>query len=221
MPAVGASESPGAFASRAIDTLWTSGGRGVSFGVSRGPAPSIRAPADTRFAAAAPKSPYFSLPILEAPAVIAGVTPLGSGSRRPFVLLSGYAPRLDDGALRYALLAAAPALLEADRLVCESADTVAVVFASETWREGLAHLALADIAENLRKNDPELYLRLIDDWTLRLARTVVVLRIHTGTLTTERAAGYSWRRLVSSGRTASARRSPERFLRRSPGRAFP
>ena len=188
--AADAPERPEALAARFIDTLWTRRAGGTSFGAPRGAKPAIHGGANTPLTGRLPKNPHLSLPLLDAPDVIVETAPLSSSACRPRVLMSGTASRLDPAELRRALLSAAPALLEADRILCEASDTVSVVFASETWREGLAHLALADIAERMRKQDPELYARILDEWTLRLARTIVVLRLHAGTLTTERAAGY-------------------------------
>jgi hypothetical protein len=185
-----AAETPGALAARVIDSLWTPSRRASAFGAPLGPKPLLRFPAETRFAAPPPKNPHLSLPLLPVPPVVAGAIRIDPSACRASILVSGGASRVGPEALRYALLAAAPRLLDADRLLCEAEDTVAAVFASETWREGMRHLALIDIADALRKEDPELYLRLIDDWTLRLARAIVVLRIHAGTLTTENAAGY-------------------------------
>ncbi len=185
-----AAETPGELAARCIDSLWSSNSRASVFGEARGAKPGLRFPADTRFAGDPTKNPHLSIPLFPAPAVAARVAPFAAPSCRPLVLVSGDAARIEAAALRYAMLAVSPRLLDADRLVCEAADTVAAVFASETWREGMRHLALIDIADELRTNDPELYLRLLDDWSLRLARTVIVLRIHAGTLTGENAARY-------------------------------
>jgi hypothetical protein len=137
-----------------------------------------------------PKNPYLALPPSAQPLVAAAGAPFADAGCRPLVLISHEAEFAGRDALRYALLAAAPAFLEPDRILCEAADTVAAVFASETWRAGLTHLARLAIAEDAQRNDPALYVRFIDTEIRHLARTIIVIRLHAGTLTTEGAESY-------------------------------
>lgn len=190
VPKALAAEPAAAYAARVIDTLWTSSVSGAPFGLRRGAKPALRHPVRTRYRSRVPRNPYLSLPSFEEPLVVAAAPPFAGPACQPLVLLSEQAARAGAEELRSELLEAAPALLEADRILCETVDTVAVVFASETWREGLIHLSRLAVADELRTHDLELYARFIDGEIRRLARAIIVLRLHAGALTTEGAASY-------------------------------
>ena len=49
---------------------------------------------------------------------------------------------------------------------------------------------LQELAQGLKKNNPELYLLVLEGWTRDFARMVVVLALHAGTKTSDDAARY-------------------------------
>jgi len=97
---------------------------------------------------------------------------------------------MSDDRLRFALLCASPRMLELGKLRCESRDSTAAVFSSATFEEGWRYLALQELAPQIKKNDPELYILVLEDWIRQYARMVIVLSLHAGTMTSDDAAQY-------------------------------
>jgi len=61
---------------------------------------------------------------------------------------------------------------------------------SATFREGWRYLVVQELAQEIKKDDPELYLLVLDDWLKQYARLIVVLALHAGTMTSEAATQY-------------------------------
>jgi len=97
---------------------------------------------------------------------------------------------MGDDALRFALLCAAPRMLETDRLLCEAKDTTAVLFPSATFEDGWRYAALLDLGEQIKKDHPALYILILDDWRAEYARMTVVFSLHAGTMTSDGAIRY-------------------------------
>jgi hypothetical protein len=133
---------------------------------------------------------YFSIPPAGDAAAASVTFPFSAPDCRTYLAVSAAAARMSDDALRFALLRATPRMIEPDRLRCKAADSIAAVFSSATFGEGWRYLALQEFAQNLKRNSPELYLLVLDDWKREFARMVVVLTLHAGTRTSDGAEQY-------------------------------
>jgi len=159
-----------------------------------GAVPGVRAslayPARLAYLSQSDRASYFSIPSAGDIAATAVTFPFSAPSCQTYLALSAGASRLSDEALRFALLCAAPRMSEPYRLRCEARDSIAAVFPSATFEEGWRYLALQELARDLKKNDPELYMLVLDDWTRKYARMTVVLTLHAGTKTSDGATQY-------------------------------
>jgi hypothetical protein len=152
---------------------------------------AILAPPSLLARAAQPrKASYLSIPIEEDRAIVPFILPFSAPACRLRWALSASTARMNDDALRFALLRATPDMLEAARLRCAARDSIAAVFPSATFEEGWRYLKLQARIQSIKKTNPELYLLLLDDWIRKYARLVVVISVHTGTKTSDDAAQY-------------------------------
>jgi len=163
-------------------------------GSAFGAAPGVRAPlvypARLAYLSQSDGASYFSIPFAGDVAAAAVTFPFSAPSCRTYLALPAGAAGMSDDALRFALLCAAPRMSEPDRLRCEARDSIAAVFPSATFEEGWRYLALQELVQNIKKSDPGLYLLVLDDWTRKYARMVVVFTLHAGTKTSDGATQY-------------------------------
>jgi len=159
-----------------------------------GTAPGVRAPlaypARLAYLSQSDRASYFSIPSAGDVAATVVTFPFSAPSCRTYLALSAGAARMSDDALRFALIRAAPRMSEPDRLRCEARDSIAAVFSSATFEEGWRYLALQELIRDVKKNDSELYLLVLDDWMRKYARMTVVLTLHAGTKTSDGATQY-------------------------------
>jgi len=152
---------------------------------------AIAYPVRTGSHSAIPASLSLTVPPAEHPPVEVSLSrPLDALRFRPACFLSARAARLDAAGLLAPLLRAAPAALEMDSLLSASRDTIRTVFASETFREGWFYVAMRGRTAGLRAADPRLAAAMQREEVLALARTVVVFRLHAGSMTSDGAASY-------------------------------
>ena len=147
-------------------------------------------PAAPRYISRSAKSPCLSLPPPGSAAMATIASSISTPPCRIFLALPADARRENDAALRFALLCAVPRMLDPDELRCAAKDTVSAVFSSATFREGWRYLVFQELSQEIKKNDPELYLLVLDDWLKQYARLIVVLALHAGTMTSEAATQY-------------------------------
>ncbi|HEY5133904.1 MAG TPA: DUF885 family protein [Candidatus Krumholzibacteriaceae bacterium] len=187
---------------RLLGDLGPAGGGSSPFGRVRGVRATSSFPARPEYLSRSLKAPYLSIP----PAgdrIAAAVTSLFSAPAcQSRLALSAGASRIGDDALRFALLCAAPRMLETDRLRCEAKDTTAVLFSSATFEDGWRYVALLDLGPQIKKDNPELYILVLDDWRAEYARMVVVFSLHAGTMTSDGAIRYLMESLNMSRETA-------------------
>lgn len=174
----------------AVDTLWSGGSLAKTFGPPRGAKPDVSFDAPTRRFAPLGADAYLSTPGGGDPPLALAIGRDPGGSCRARLLVNPDAALLGEDRLRARLLLASPAALEAALRTCETRDTVAILFASETFREGYRYFATHPAVERMRREDPSAYVRVLEAWTLDLARVIVVIRLHSGTLTAEAASRY-------------------------------
>ncbi len=175
---------------RLLGELEASGKREAPLGSPRGMEAALSFPAYPRYVSRSAKGPCLSIP-LEAKAIAAVTAPsISTPPCRAFLALPAGAPRESDAALRFALLRAVPRMLDPDRLRCAAKDTVSAVFSSATFEEGWRYLVTQELAQDIKKNDPGLYLLVLGDWLEQYARLIVVLSLHAGTMTSDDAARY-------------------------------
>jgi hypothetical protein len=137
------------------------------------------------------KSPYLEIePLFARRALAVIVPPFSAPSCRSYLCVSAEASRVGDAELSLLLFGGAPEVLEPDRIRCERRDTLAVLFSSETYTLGWRYLALLQRARELRVKNLDLYLLILEDRQIRLARTVIVFRLHSGSLTMDEATRY-------------------------------
>lgn len=103
---------------------------------------------------------------------------------RPSVAAAG----IDDHA--YALLSVLSPVRDGERLPCIAADTIRAILSSETYRDAWTHMQLEDLINRFHKHRSEMELRLIEDDIRSIARSHVVLLLHTGTFTAASAIDY-------------------------------
>lgn len=179
-----------ALASSFLDTLWSGESLAKTFGAPRGRRPVISRGVPTRRFAPLGVDAYLSTPPGGDPPVVVAVARDSSDECLARVLLAPAAALLGEERLRVRMLDAAPAALESPMRICEARDTIALLFESETFREGYRYFAIRPAVEWLRREDPSTYARVLDGWILDLARVIVVIRLHSGTLTAEAASRY-------------------------------
>lgn len=170
---------------RAIEVL---SGRGVPADSVPRERVEIAYPSASRYVSRSSKNPCLSIPPARETAAVAPAGP--APPCRTVLALPAEAGRSSDAALRFALLGAAPRMLEPDLLRCASRDTVAAIFASATFEAGWRYLAVLEISAEIKKRDAELYNLILEDQLRQYARLIVVLSLHAGTMTSEAAAGY-------------------------------
>ena len=159
-------------------------------GSPRGAEATLAYPASPLYVSRSAKSPCLSIPP-EGNATTATVTSsISTPPCRIFLALPAGARRESDTALRFTLLRAAPRMLDPDKLRCAAGDTVSAVFSSATFEEGWRYLVVQELAQEIKKNDPELYLLVLEDWLRQYARLIVVLALHAGTMTSDAATQY-------------------------------
>jgi hypothetical protein len=161
---------------------------------SLGSAPSasvmLAYPASPEYLSRSDRAPYLAIPPPGNTTAAIVTPPFPTTTCRTRLALSAGASRAEDDVLRFTLLCAAPRMLEAERLRCEARDTAAAVFSSVTFEEGWRYLALQELVPDIKKNAPDLYVLVLDDWIRKYARMIVVFSLHSGTMTSESAIGY-------------------------------
>jgi hypothetical protein len=165
-------------------------GEDSTLGAVPGMRASLAYPARLAYLSQLDRASYFSIPSAGDIAATVVTFPFSAPSCQTYLALSAGAARLSGDALRFALLCAAPRMSEPYRLRCEARDSIAAVFPSATFEEGWRYLALQELVRDLKKNDPKLYLLVLDDWTRKYARMTVVLTLHAGTRTSDGATQY-------------------------------
>jgi|WetSurMetagenome_2_1015567.scaffolds.fasta_scaffold63378_2 hypothetical protein len=175
---------------RLLEGLGAQKGREALIGNPRGPKVALAYPASPRFVSRSSKSPNLSIPF-EGDATVATISsPISTPPCTIFLALAPGAERDGDAALRFALLCAAPRMLDPERIRCAARDTVSAVFSSATFEAGWRYLVLQELAPDMKKDDPGLYLLVLGDWLREYARLTVVLSLHAGTMTSDAAAQY-------------------------------
>ena len=175
---------------RLREGLETSKRREAPPGNPRGMEATLASPASPRYVSRSAKSPCLSIPFAWDSLAAATTASISTPPCRVFLALPAGAWRENDDALRFALLRAAPRMLDPDRLRCAARDTVSAVFSSATFDEGWRYLAMQELAQDIKKDDPELYLLVLEDWQGQYARLIVVLALHAGTMTSDAATQY-------------------------------
>jgi hypothetical protein len=175
---------------RLREELGASGKREATLGSPRGMEAALAYPASPRYVSRSAKSPCLSIPLAEN--ATAAVTPpsISTLPCRVFLALPAGAWRESDVALRFALLRAAARMLDPDKLRCAAKDTVSAVFSSATFEEGWRYLVTQELAQDIKRDDPELYFLVLGDWLEQYARLIVVLDLHAGTMTSDAATQY-------------------------------
>jgi len=164
----------------------------------------IRYPARTGYHSYLPKNLSLTIPPAENPPVeIFFTEPFSAPPCLPYGYFSPGARALAENDLRVLLLGATPPVLEMDALRCEDRDTLRAIFSSETFRDGWFYLSTRERAADLRTENPELGVRLLGDEILALARTLVVFRLHAGSMTSDSAARYFVQSIGMSPRDAA------------------
>lgn len=160
-------------------------------GQTGGVRPILEYPARVEYLSPFDKDPYLSLaPLWERSKAVSVTFPFSAPACQPYLFLSAESAGAGDAELKFQLLRAAPEILELDQIRCERKDSLGALFASETFTEGYRYLALLERAHDIRKSDPALYALLLNDRMRRLARMIVVFRLHAGVLTSDEAARY-------------------------------
>jgi hypothetical protein len=147
-------------------------------------------PASPRYVSRSAKNPCLSIPFAWDSLAAATTASISTPPCRVFLALPAGAWREGDDALRFALLRAVPRMLDPDTLRCAARDTVSAVFSSATFEEGWRYLVMQELAQDIKKDDPELYLLVLEDWLGQYARLIVVLALHAGTMTSDTATQY-------------------------------
>lgn len=160
-------------------------------GQTGGAQPILEYPARVEYLSPIDKDPYLSIPPPSERSRAAAVTfPFSAPACQPHLLLSAENAVAGDTELKFQLLCAAPEIRAPDDIRCEKHDSLGTLFASETFTEGWRYLALLERARDMRKSDPALYARVLNDRMKKLARMVVVFRLHAGVLTSDEAVRY-------------------------------
>jgi len=138
-----------------------------------------------------PTNPYLTVPPAEDGNFMTTVTPLSPGNPcQSFLLVSQRNNRLTDVEILYHLLKESSPIRRIDLMLCENIDTVAALFASETYRQGWMFFQMEDLLTSFPEEKLELELFLLDEKVRALVRTVTVMKLHAGILTTEAAVDY-------------------------------
>ena len=165
-------------------------GRPMS-GQTGGAQPILEYPARVEYLSPIDKDPYLSIPPPSERSRAAAVTfPFSAPACQPYLFLSAENAVTGDTELKFQLLCAAPEIRAPDDIRCEKHDSLGALFASETFTEGWRYLALLERARDMRKSDPALYARVLNDRMKKLARMIVVFRLHAGVLTSDEAVRY-------------------------------
>jgi hypothetical protein len=164
--------------------------RGTLPGSPRGTAATLAYPAFPRYVSRSAKSPCLSIPLAGSSIGAATVPSISTPPCRVFVALPALARSESDEALRIALLPAVPRMLDPDGLRCAARDTVAAVFSSATFEDGWRYLVTQELVPDIKRDDPGLYLLVLEDWLKQYARLIVVLDLHAGTMTSDDATQY-------------------------------
>jgi len=175
---------------RLREELGASKKREAPLGSPRGAEATLAYRASPRYVSRSAKSPCLSIPLAWDSLAAATAPSISTPPCRIFLALPDGAWRESDEALRFALIRAAARMLDPDRLRCETRDTVSAVFSSATFEEGWRYLVTLELAQDIKKDDPGLYLLVLDDWLGQYARLIVVLALHAGTMTSDAAAQY-------------------------------
>ncbi|MGD1048361.1 MAG: DUF885 family protein [Candidatus Krumholzibacteriaceae bacterium] len=175
---------------RLLEEEGPAGGGLSPLGRTRGARATSAFPARPEYLSRSDKAPFLSIPPAGDRTAAAVTPPFSAPACQSRVALSAGAPRMGDDALRFALLCAAPRMLETDRLLCEAKDTTAALFPSATFEDGWRYAALLDLGEQIKKDDPGLYILILDDWRTQYARMTVVFSLHAGTMTSDGAIRY-------------------------------
>ncbi len=138
-----------------------------------------------------PINPYLTVPPTEDGNVMTAVTPISPGDHcQSFLLVSPRDSMLADVEILYHLLKESSPIRRVDLMLCENIDTVAVLFASKTYRQGWMFFQIEDLLTSFPEEKLELELLLLDEKVRALVRTVTVMKLHAGILTTEAAVDY-------------------------------
>jgi hypothetical protein len=175
---------------RLLEELRGSKERQALLGSPRGAEATLAYPAFPLYVSRSAKSPCLSIPPAGDAIAATMTSSISTPPCRVFLALPAPARRESDAALRFALLRAAPRMLDPDKLRCAAKDTVSAVFSSATFEEGWRCLVVQELAQDIKKDDPELYLLVLEDWLRQYARLIVVLALHAGTMTSDAATQY-------------------------------
>jgi len=138
-----------------------------------------------------PTNPYLTPPIPRTVLVSAiPPSPFAGQPCREYIVHRPSNGAMDIDDYTYALLGVLYPVRTGERLPCIAADTVRTILSSETYRNGWNHMILEDLIDGFRMHRSELELRLIEEDILAIARTQVVLRLHSGTFTSSSAIDY-------------------------------
>ncbi len=175
---------------RLIEELGASRKREAPMGSPRDMEAVLAYPASPRYVSRSAKSPCLSIPLAGNATASVTAPSISTLPCRVFLALPAGARRESDEELRFALFCAAPRMLDPDKLRCAAKDTVSAVFSSATFEEGWRYLIMQELAQDIKKDDPGLYLLVLGDWLEQYARLIVVLSLHAGTMTSDAAAQY-------------------------------
>ena len=175
---------------RLLGELGPARGESPPFGRARDIRATSAFPARPEYLSRSGKAPYLSIPPIGDRTAVAVTPPFSAPACLSRIALSAAAPRIGDDALRFALLCAAPRILETDRHRCEARDTAAVLFSSETFEDGWRYASILELEPQIKTDDPGLYILVLDDWRAEYARMVVVFSLHAGTMTSDGAIQY-------------------------------
>lgn len=204
---------------RLMDGLWAKEGARAPAVATEDARLSIRYPAAPGAGSRRGKSFAFSLfPRGDSASAAAVTAPFSAPVCRPSLYLSPGAAAENDDALRFALLCTAPRILEIDALRCRERDSIGTIFGSETFAEGWRYLALQELIQDLRKRDPALYIRMMDEQVRHYALMIAVFGLHAGTLTSEGAIRYL---VETAGMTRVESEREILAVSVSPSRAYP
>jgi hypothetical protein len=153
--------------------------------------PILEFPARIEYLSPINKDPYLSVPASGARGgALILVPPLSAPACRPRLCLSADNASAGDTELMFRILCAAPGMFTPAEARCAARDSIGALFTSETFAEGWRYLALLGLRDDIRKNAPELTARITDDRIAKLARMIIVFRLHAGTWTSDEAARY-------------------------------
>lgn len=137
------------------------------------------------------KNAYLTIPTEERRMVkVLQTTPFSRSRCSYRVLAAEGAPPVGEAGLIYDLITASETVCRSGASVCESGDYVRTILRSATFNEAWKVKNTERLIEVLGEWRNELSLRLLEEEIRALARTVIVFRLHSGSLTTEQALEF-------------------------------